>query len=213
MLTLVSGVIALFAVAWGQSPACNTVASLVAQTSQLSTLNAAVQVITSAIDPWEMLGLVKEADPSVQAAGLATTLSDPSFKGTVFAPTDSAFQNALTRLGMTAQQLLSNTALLTQILDNHVTPQVITSQSLPLARAITIPTLLQGSNLEASKQAWVEGSCHYPSDGPPLHPWDRRSAVRLPGTSAWTVPWSCRPMCRPAPPRSLLSMRSSSPPL
>jgi transforming growth factor-beta-induced protein len=56
---------------------------------------------------------------AVQAAGLVDTLnSDGPF--TVFAPTDEAFAAALDALGLTADELLADTELLTAVLTYHV---------------------------------------------------------------------------------------------
>ncbi len=56
---------------------------------------------------------------AAQAAGLVETLSgDGPF--TVFAPTDDAFAAALEALGLTAEELLGNTELLTSVLTYHV---------------------------------------------------------------------------------------------
>lgn len=58
---------------------------------------------------------------AVQAAGLVETLSgDGPF--TVFAPTNAAFEAALADLGLTAEELLADTELLTQVLTYHVVP-------------------------------------------------------------------------------------------
>jgi transforming growth factor-beta-induced protein len=56
---------------------------------------------------------------AVQAAGLVETLSGEG-PFTVFAPTDDAFAAALDALGLTAEQLLADTATLTSILTYHV---------------------------------------------------------------------------------------------
>ena len=56
---------------------------------------------------------------AVQAAGLVDTLNgDGPF--TVFAPTEEAFATALANLGVTAEELLANTELLTAVLTYHV---------------------------------------------------------------------------------------------
>ena len=58
---------------------------------------------------------------AVQAAGLVEVLSgDGPF--TVFAPTEEAFGAALAALGMSAEDLLANTELLTAVLTYHVLP-------------------------------------------------------------------------------------------
>lgn len=58
---------------------------------------------------------------AVQAAGLVETLSGPG-PFTVFAPTEEAFAAALSALGMTAEDLLGDTELLTAVLTYHVLP-------------------------------------------------------------------------------------------
>jgi uncharacterized surface protein with fasciclin (FAS1) repeats len=62
-----------------------------------------------------LLAAVQAADPSILAA-----LSDRSASLTVFAPTDAAFAALLAQLGVSAEELLSNTTLLTQVLQYHV---------------------------------------------------------------------------------------------
>ncbi|MDH4278046.1 MAG: fasciclin domain-containing protein [Acidimicrobiia bacterium] len=56
---------------------------------------------------------------AVQAAGLDTTLSGEG-PFTVFAPTDDAFAAALDSFGLTAEELLADTATLESILTYHV---------------------------------------------------------------------------------------------
>ena len=56
---------------------------------------------------------------AVQAAGLVDTLSGEG-PFTVLAPTDEAFAAALDALGLTAEELLANTELLTEVLTYHV---------------------------------------------------------------------------------------------
>lgn len=58
---------------------------------------------------------------AVKAAGLVDTLSGPG-PFTVFAPTDAAFADALSTLGITKEQLLADPAKLATILTYHVVP-------------------------------------------------------------------------------------------
>lgn len=58
---------------------------------------------------------------AVQAAGLVDTLSGEG-PFTVLAPTDDAFAAALDALGLTAEELLVDTELLTAVLTYHVIP-------------------------------------------------------------------------------------------
>jgi len=65
---------------------------------------------------------------AVQAAGLTETLSGPG-PFTVFAPTDEAFTKALAATGMTADQLLADTATLKSILAYHVIAGAVPSSA------------------------------------------------------------------------------------
>ncbi len=58
---------------------------------------------------------------AVVAAGLVDTLSGPG-PFTVFAPTNAAFAALLSELGVTAEELLADTELLTRVLTYHVVP-------------------------------------------------------------------------------------------
>ena len=64
-----------------------------------------------------LLAAVQAADPAIIAL-----LSNPDANLTVFAPTDAAFAAALEALGVSAEELLGNTALLNQVLMYHVVP-------------------------------------------------------------------------------------------
>jgi transforming growth factor-beta-induced protein len=67
---------------------------------------------------------------AVTAAGLAEALSDCTADPiTVLAPTDDAFAAALTALGLTAEQVLADTALLTTILTYHVIPGAVLAET------------------------------------------------------------------------------------
>jgi uncharacterized surface protein with fasciclin (FAS1) repeats len=72
---------------------------------------------------------------AVGAAGLAATLGGEG-PFTVFAPTDAAFAALLTELGVTKQQLLANTALLTRVLTYHVVPAVVLKAEVPVGTAV-----------------------------------------------------------------------------
>jgi uncharacterized surface protein with fasciclin (FAS1) repeats len=72
----------------------------------------------------------------VTAAGLASTLSGPG-PFTVFAPTNDAFAALLTELGVTKDQLLADTALLTAVLTYHALPAQVKAAEVPLGKAVT----------------------------------------------------------------------------
>lgn len=63
---------------------------------------------------------------AVEAAGLTETLAGEG-PFTVFAPTDAAFVAALEALGVTAEELLADTELLTAVLTYHVVPGYVTA--------------------------------------------------------------------------------------
>jgi uncharacterized surface protein with fasciclin (FAS1) repeats len=73
---------------------------------------------------------------AVVAADLAGTLSGNG-PFTVFAPTNTAFANLLTELGLTKAQLLANKPLLTKVLTYHVVPSRVLKADVPVGPAIT----------------------------------------------------------------------------
>ena len=73
---------------------------------------------------------------AVVAAGLADALSATG-PLTVFAPTNDAFAALLVELGVTKEQLLANTALLTQVLTYHVVNGRVLKADVPVGPAIT----------------------------------------------------------------------------
>lgn len=86
---------------------------------------------------------------AVQAAGLVDALSNPDVPLTVFAPTNDAFAAVLAALGMTAEQLLADTELLTAVLSYHVVPGVA-AKAADLSDRQVLPTLLEGQNITVS---------------------------------------------------------------
>ncbi|MEL7210892.1 MAG: fasciclin domain-containing protein, partial [Actinomycetota bacterium] len=76
-----------------------------------------MDIVDTAVEAGDFSTLVA----AVQAADLEETLrGDGPF--TVFAPTDEAFEAALADLGLTADELLADTELLTSVLTYHVVP-------------------------------------------------------------------------------------------
>jgi uncharacterized surface protein with fasciclin (FAS1) repeats len=91
---------------------------------------------------------------AVVAANLQGTLSGTG-PFTVFAPTDTAFANLLTELGVSKADLLANTALLTKVLTYHVVSGRVLKADVPLNAPITTvqgETLTVGSNLAITDQ-------------------------------------------------------------
>ena len=86
---------------------------------------------------------------AVQAAGLVDVLSDPDAELTVFAPTNEAFDAALTELGLTAEELLADTELLTAILTYHVLEGIVDSSAAIAADGTDVATL-QGATIGVS---------------------------------------------------------------
>lgn len=73
---------------------------------------------------------------AVTAANLGGTLSGTG-PFTVFAPTDTAFAALLAELGVTKEQLLADTALLTKVLTYHVVPGRVLKAAVPVGTPIT----------------------------------------------------------------------------
>jgi transforming growth factor-beta-induced protein len=85
---------------------------------------------------------------AVETAGLTDALADPDATLTVFAPTNEAFEATLTELGITADELLSDTETLTAILTYHVLDDTVTSSDLAAAGTEEIPVeTLSGEEL------------------------------------------------------------------
>lgn len=138
----------------------NRTARLVA--ADLDADNGVVHAIDKVLLPADMnivqtavatpsLSILVEA---VTAANLAGTLSGPG-PFTVFAPTDAAFAALLTELGVTKDQLLADTALLTQVLTYHVVPGTVLKAAVPIGQPIATvqgDTITVGSNLAITDQ-------------------------------------------------------------
>lgn len=85
---------------------------------------------------------------AVEAAGLTELLSTEGLAYTVFAPTDEAFAAALEQLGVTQEDLLADTALLTQVLSYHVVPGTFLAADLSLLPgSANFATALGGSTV------------------------------------------------------------------
>merc|ERR1719181_1560043 len=80
---------------------------------------------------------------AIKAAGLENAFDDTSAKVTAFAPTDDAFNAALSALGLTAEDLLAS-PLLGDILKYHIVGEPYTADM--LVDGISLPTL-EGSSL------------------------------------------------------------------
>jgi basic membrane protein A and related proteins len=91
-----------------------------------------------------LLAAVQAADPAV----LETLMSPGPF--TVFAPTDAAFAATLEALGMTAEQVLGDTELLTSILTYHVVPGVAATSNLVVGLDGASVTTAQGSDISVA---------------------------------------------------------------
>merc|ERR1711871_1271738 len=80
---------------------------------------------------------------AIKAAGLENAFDDTSAKVSAFAPTDDAFNAALSALGLTAEELLAS-PLLGDILKYHIVGEPYTADM--LVDGISLPTL-EGSSL------------------------------------------------------------------
>ncbi len=92
---------------------------------------------------------------ALEAADLVSVVADPDASLTVFAPTNDAFAAALSGLGLSAEELLGNTELLTAVLTYHVVVGGATSAD---AAALDVPLLytVQGQPVQINVD--VEGN-------------------------------------------------------
>ncbi len=113
--------------------------------------NGVIHVVDRVILPLPTQNIVQVAQSlpqfsilveAVEAAGLAGALSAPG-PLTVFAPTNDAFAALLGELGRSKEQLLADTALLTQVLTYHVVPGRVLRAQVPVGTPITT---LQGES-------------------------------------------------------------------
>jgi transforming growth factor-beta-induced protein len=130
----------------------------------LDVSNGVIHVIDNVLLPPSITGANAPAQPNiveiavndgrfttlvaaVQAAGLVNALSGGQ-ELTVFAPTDAAFTALLNELGLTADQLLANTDLLTTVLTYHVVPGEVPAAAIINAGSVSAPTL-NGATIQA----------------------------------------------------------------
>ena len=107
------------------------------------TLNIA-EIAASNPDFSILLAAVQAADPAIVAA---LTGEGPL---TVFAPTNDAFTALLTELNLTAEDLLANQELLTQVLLYHVVEGAVLSPDVIALDGQSVPTLLEGETVAIS---------------------------------------------------------------
>ena len=101
---------------------------------------ASEEVVGDIIDVAVSAGQFPTLVAAVQAAGLVETLKGEG-PFTVFAPTEEAFANALSALGLTAEQLLADTDTLTAVLTYHVIPGTVMSSDLIGASDLNVATV------------------------------------------------------------------------
>ncbi|MFN8371587.1 MAG: fasciclin domain-containing protein [Anaerolineae bacterium] len=127
-LSLVFAVILLLVVSVMPAAAQGTIVDVAVSDPTFSTLVAAVQA----------------ADPAV----LETLTSAGPY--TVFAPTNDAFANLLATLNMSAEELLANQELVTQVLLYHVVEGAVPASTVVTLDGQTVPTLLPGASIGIS---------------------------------------------------------------
>jgi uncharacterized surface protein with fasciclin (FAS1) repeats len=92
-----------------------------------------------------LLAAVQAADPSI-----VELLLNPDASVTVFAPTDAAFVAAFEALGVTAEDVLANTALLNAVLLYHVVPAAFDAEAVVALDGALVGTLLAENALMIS---------------------------------------------------------------
>ena len=131
-------------------------------TADVAASNGVVHIVDKVISPADK-NIVQTAQAlpqfsilveAVVAANLQGTLSGTG-PFTVFAPTNTAFANLLTELGVTKAALLADTALLTKVLTYHVVAGRVLKAEVPLntpIKTVQGDTLSVGSNLAITDQ-------------------------------------------------------------
>ena len=93
---------------------------------------------------------------ALDAVSLVPTFADcAAGPFTVFAPTDAAFAAALEALGLTAAQLLADTATLTTVLQYHVVPGIVGAAEVLESTSLTT---LQGENITVAGAVLNDGA-------------------------------------------------------
>jgi len=116
------------------------VAACSSDSEETTTTTAAPAESQSVLDLAIEAGQFSTLIAAIDAAGLAETLEGEG-PFTVLAPTDAAFEAAFEALGITAEELLADTATLTSILTYHVLGQEADSQLVATLDGSSVETL------------------------------------------------------------------------
>lgn len=133
-LTVVLVVAGVFSVAAQDDEMMSTIAEIVVASAEAEEAEFTI-----------LLAAVGAADPVV-----LEELSDPEENYTVFAPTDEAFAAALEALDVTAEDLLADTEMLTEILLYHVVPAVYYAEDVVALDGALVGTTLNETALAIS---------------------------------------------------------------
>ncbi len=116
------------------------VAACSSESEETTTTTAAPADSQSVLDLAVEAGQFSTLIAAIDAAGLSETLEGEG-PFTVLAPTDAAFEAAFEALGITAEELLADTATLTSILTYHVLGQEADSQLVATLDGSSVETL------------------------------------------------------------------------
>ncbi len=132
--------LALLAAACSDDDPVETVATTEAAQEAPASSEEAMDEVGTIVDVAVDNGSFTTLVAAVQAAGLVDTLNgDGPF--TVLAPTDDAFAAALDALGLTAEELLADTDLLTSVLTYHVIAGEVPSSQVVTLDGESVTTL------------------------------------------------------------------------